>query len=263
MWILICRSLRVKLFRRQVLRSWQEDTPIQTVREAVLSLMYEWAQAVEDTVAAFGLQRLDEMTEKQWLEALEDVWPPWVSALYLTDPHQFGGTVEELFHFLQTREPARVGLRRIAGLAAVGVQQDFSTMTVEEALQIGTNHQLSGLLALSRQVRCWRCLGNHYLTDCRAQRSAEEVAGAPRPWPPMPTHLSQAGIHQLTVPMGPVLPVLSVPVGDMGLVLVALDEMRVDLQTQQLSMQDQQLHQEQMASALLHLSLRFNGSGKP
>jgi len=244
----------IKLFRRQVLRSWQEDTPIQTVREAVLALMYEWAQAVEDTAAAFGLQHLDEMTEKNWLEALQDVWPPWVEQLYLTDPHQFGGTVEKLFHFLQMREPPRVGLRRIAGLTVVGVQQDFSTMTVEEALQLGTNQHFAGLLAMSRQLRCWRCLGNHYLVDCRTSTSAEEVAGSPRTWPPMPVHPSQAAIHQLSVP--------AAKTGDMGLVLTALDEMRADIQTQQLSIQDQQVHQEQMSSALLQLSLTFNGNGK-
>jgi hypothetical protein len=244
----------IKRFKRQVLSSWQEVTPIQTIREAVLALMYEWAQAVEDTAAAFGLQRLDEMTEKNWLEALQDVWPHWVEELYLTNPHQFGGTVEELFHFLQIREPQRIGMRRVAGLAAVRVPQDFSTLTVEEALQLGANEQLTGLYAMSRQLRCWRCLGNHYLVDCRAERSAEEVAGAPRPWPPMPVHPSQAPIHQLAVP--------AVPSGDLGLILTTLDEIRADMLTQQLSMQDQQVHQEQMASALLQLSLAFNGPGK-
>jgi hypothetical protein len=90
----------IKRFKRQVLNSWHEVTSIQMIRESVLALMHEWAQAVEDTAAAFGLQRLDEMTEKNWLEALQDIWPPWVEELYVTDPHQFGGTVEELFHFL-------------------------------------------------------------------------------------------------------------------------------------------------------------------
>ena len=42
----------------------------------------------------------------------------------------------------------------MAGLAAVQVQQDFSTMTVEEALQLGANEQLTGLYAMVRQLRC-------------------------------------------------------------------------------------------------------------
>jgi hypothetical protein len=64
--------------------------------------MHEWTQTVEDTSTESGLQRLDDMTEKMWLEALEEVWPPWVGVLYQTDPHHFGNTVEEVFHFLQT-----------------------------------------------------------------------------------------------------------------------------------------------------------------
>jgi len=152
------------------------------------------------------------------------------------------------------REPQQLGIRRVAGLAAVRVPQDFSTLTVEEALQLGANEQLTGLYAMSRQLRCWRCLGSHYLIDYRAERSKEEIAGAPRPWPPMPVHPSQLPIHQLAVP--------AVPSGDVGLILTAIDEIRADMATQQLSMQDQQVHQEQMAQALLQLTLVLNGPGK-
>jgi hypothetical protein len=35
--------------------------------------MHEWAQAVEDTAAVPGLQRIDAMSEKMWMETLEDV----------------------------------------------------------------------------------------------------------------------------------------------------------------------------------------------
>jgi len=70
----------------------------------------------------------------------------------------------------------------------------------------------------------------------------------------MPVHPSQAPIHQLTVP--------AVASGDLALILTTLDEIRGDMLTQQLSMQDQQVHQEQMASALLQLSLAFNGPGR-
>jgi hypothetical protein len=182
---------------------------------------------------------------------LEEVWPPWVGALYQTDPHQFDNTVEELFHFLQTREPETTTARRCVGLTALGVQ-DFARLTVEEALQIGANHQLSGLLALSRQVRCWRCLGNHYLADCRAQRSPEEIAGAQRPWPPMPQHPSQSAIHQLALG-----PAASQP-DSMVDVLAAIEEMRNDLQTQQASFQDYQAQQDQMAAALLDITLLIN-----
>ena len=75
------------------------------------------------------------------METLEVVWPPWVAALYLTEQHQFGNTVEELFHFLQTREPDRSPARNYAPMTAVAIQE-FGHMSVEEALQVGYNQQL-------------------------------------------------------------------------------------------------------------------------
>ena len=134
-----------------------------------------------------------------WLETLEDVWPPWVSALYLTEQHQFGNTVEELFHFLQTREPERSPARPCA-VAAMAIQE-FGHMTVEEALHMGHSQQMSNLLSLSRQITCWRCRENHYLSECRAKRSEQEIAGLARPWPPMLSHESQASLPQLVAPI--------------------------------------------------------------
>jgi hypothetical protein len=54
----------LKKFKCQTLHSWTEDTTIHAIREAVLALMHEWTQVVEDTTAAPGFQRLDEMTQK-------------------------------------------------------------------------------------------------------------------------------------------------------------------------------------------------------
>jgi hypothetical protein len=128
----------LKKFKRHTLDSWTDDISIHAVREVVLALMHEWAQAVEYTAAAPGLKRLDAMSEKMWMEALEEVWPAWVAALYLTEPHQFGNTVEELFHFLQTREPETVTARSCVPMTAVTIQ-DFAGMSVEDALHMGYN----------------------------------------------------------------------------------------------------------------------------
>ena len=145
----------LKRFKSQTLDSWTEAMPVYEIREAVLDLMHEWAQAVEDTTTAPGLRRLDGMTEKMWLEELEGVWPDWVSALCQTDQHQFGNTVEELFHFLQTRETDRPLVRSCVPMTVSATDvRDFAHMSVEEALHMVTSHQLCGLLAFSRQVRC-------------------------------------------------------------------------------------------------------------
>jgi hypothetical protein len=168
----------LKQCKRKALNGWTTDISIHMVREVVLALMHEWEQAVEDTTTAPGLQRIDPMSQKMWLEALEDVWPSWVVALYLTEQHQFGNTVEELFHFLQTREPERSPARPCA--VAAMVIQEFGHMTVEEALHMGHSQQMANLLSLSRQITCWRCRENHYLSECRAKRSEQEIAGLAR-----------------------------------------------------------------------------------
>ena len=243
----------LKKHKRRTLDSWTDDISIHAVREVVLALMHEWAQAVEDTSAAPGLQRIDAMSEKMWMEALEDVWPAWVAALYLTEQHQFGNTVEELFHFLQTREPETSPARSCAPMTAM-VPQDFSGMSVEDALHLGYNQQIACLLALSRQVRCWRCLQNHYVSECRAKRSDQEIAGLPRPWPPMPPHESQASLHQLAA----VAPPVAAETQGMVAVLASLEGIRQDLQTHQMSIQDQAATQGEMAQALLTLCTQLN-----
>jgi hypothetical protein len=254
--------------KKQALLAWKAATPISVIRESILSLMHEWQQAAEDTADAEGLQKIDEMTEKQWMEECERHWPPWAAALYLTEQHQFGGTVADMFNFLQSREAAT---GRILQLAVP--DNTYTGMTVEEALQYGENEQLHHLLALSRNVRCFRCLQNHYMADCKAAQSREEAAGQARPWPPMPPHPSQlTAVAQLATPQAPPLlpPVATAltPAPVDTALFVAIQEMRADLQamrsdmqTQQLALQDHAHHQQQMASALLTLTSNLNGLG--
>ncbi len=64
-------STFLKENKKQTLLAWKTATPISVVRETILSLMYEWQQASEDTADAEGLQKIDEMTEKQWMEECE------------------------------------------------------------------------------------------------------------------------------------------------------------------------------------------------
>ena len=45
----------LKKFKRQTLDSWTEAMPVYEIRETVLALMHEWAQAVEDTTTAPAL----------------------------------------------------------------------------------------------------------------------------------------------------------------------------------------------------------------
>ena len=95
------------------------------------------------------------MTEKMWLEELEGVCPDWVSALYQTDQHQFSNTVKELFHFLQTREPDRPLVRSCVPMTVSATDvRDFADMSVEEALHMGSSHQLCGRAF-------WRFLGRY------------------------------------------------------------------------------------------------------
>jgi hypothetical protein len=176
-----------------------------------------------------------------------------VVALYLTDQHQFGNTVEELFHFLQTREPERSPDRPCA-VAAMAIQE-FGQMTVEEALHMGHSQQLAHLLSLSRQITCWRCRQNHYLSECRAKRSEQEIAGLARSWPPIPPYESQTVLHQLTVP---ITPITAPDVQGMVAVLASLEGIRQDLVTHHMSIQDQVDNQAQMTQTLLTICTHLN-----
>jgi hypothetical protein len=81
-----------------------------------------------------------------------------------------------MFNFLQSRE---VVTGRILQLAAP--DNTCTGMTVEETLQYDENKQLHHLLTLSRNVRCFHCLQNHYMSDCKTVKSREEVTGQARP----------------------------------------------------------------------------------
>ena len=51
------------------------------------------------------------------------------------------------------------------------------------------------------------------------------------------------------------------PVDNTAQILVTMQEMRNDMQTQQLALQDYYAHQQQMADALLTLTSNLNGFG--
>ncbi len=165
------------------------------------------------------------------MEECERHWPPWAAALYLTEQHQFGDTVAEMFNFLQSRE---VATDHILQLAAP--DNTCTGMTVEEALQYGENEQLHHLLAFSRNVRCFRCLQNHYMADYKPAKSREEAAGQLCPWPPMPPHPSQlTAVAQLATPQeAPLLPPVitaSDPASvDTAQIFVAIQGMQSDMQ---------------------------------
>ena len=120
---------------------------------------------------------------------------------------------------------------------------------------MGHSQQMANLLSLSRQITCWRCRENHYLSECRAKRSEQEIAGLARPWPPMPPHESQASLHQL---VAPIAPIVAPDVQDMVAVLASLEGIRQDLQTHQMSIQDQADNQAQMAQVLLTICTQLN-----
>jgi hypothetical protein len=87
------------------------------------------------------------------------------------------------------------------------------------------------------------------MADCKSAKSREEVAGQARPWPPMPPHPSQLTVvaQLATSQVSPLLPpviTVSDPV-DTAQIFVVIQEiqadmqqMRVDMQTQHLVLQD-------------------------
>jgi hypothetical protein len=71
----------------------------------------------------------------------------------------------------------------------------------------------------------------------------------------MPPHESQATLHQLAVP---ITPIVAPDVQGMVAVLAALEGIRQDIETHQMSIQDQSANQNQMAQALLTICTQLN-----
>jgi hypothetical protein len=71
----------------------------------------------------------------------------------------------------------------------------------------------------------------------------------------MPLHESQASLHQLAVTL---TPIFATDVQGMVAVLASLDGIRQDIQTHQMSIQDQVANQNQMTQALLTICTQLN-----
>jgi hypothetical protein len=85
----------------------------------------------------------------------------------------------------------------------------------------------------------------------------------------MPPHPSQliAPVAQLAVSQTPpllptvIMAPMPAPADATAQILVVIQEMWADIQTQQLALQDHSVHQQQMETALLTLTSNFNGFG--
>jgi hypothetical protein len=71
----------------------------------------------------------------------------------------------------------------------------------------------------------------------------------------MPPHESQASLHQLAATIAPIV---APDVQGMVAVLASLEGIRQDLQTHQMSIQDQEDNHAQMAQSLLTICTQFN-----
>ena len=71
----------------------------------------------------------------------------------------------------------------------------------------------------------------------------------------MPPHESQVSLHQLAVS---ITPIVEPDVQGMVAVLASLEGIRQDIQTNQMSIQDQEANQNQMAQALLTICTQLN-----
>ena len=85
----------------------------------------------------------------------------------------------------------------------------------------------------------------------------------------MLSHPSQitTPVAQLATPQAPplqssvIITPTPTPVDNTAQILVSMQELRVDIQTQQLDLQDYSAHQQQMTDALLTLRSNLNGFG--
>lgn len=147
---------------------WLPPTSVQVVQAAFAALQNTYESAVEDTRYDEGLERVDPMSDKEWMLLLMKVCPRYVCTLYIDHKSVFVDPVT-MFGFVIQREALDKSTGAAHNLCALssrdnaaamqGLLQDDPVMLDRVYLSDG----MTGLLVLVRApIECYRCKGAHY-----------------------------------------------------------------------------------------------------
>jgi hypothetical protein len=169
---------------------WLPKTNVQVVQAAFAVLRNTYDSAVEDTQYEAGLERVDNMSTKEWMLLLMKGWPRYVGALYVDHKSHFVDP-DTMFTFVLKRAALEQPTGLSDNLYALSSRDHAVTMQAllqDDPAMLDRMYQqegITGLLALVRaSIECYRCKGAHYKWQCPAKPSVEEQNGErdPRKW---------------------------------------------------------------------------------
>jgi hypothetical protein len=173
---------------------WAPTASVQMVQANFAALQNTQESAVEDTRLHEGLERIDPMSDKEWMVFLMKVWPRYVSTLYIDHKSAFVDPAT-MFAFIIQREAFDKPTGVTDSLCALSSRDHAAAMQAllqdDPALfdRVYLSDGVAGLLALVRAaVECYRCKGAHYKWQCTAAPSLEEQKGErdPLKWGKVP-----------------------------------------------------------------------------
>lgn len=169
---------------------------VHLTKQAFEALWKKAVQVATDTASSSELERFPAPEWGEWLKTvLKPQFPPWVQQLRIMHDRQFDKP-DTFWPLLVKAEPPQE--RGGGGIHALGAGDEVD----EEELDAGS---LLSLARNGRPISCYRCGEHHFIRDCLAAKSAEELQGLPQPWPRQQPHPTQV-IRPVQRPEGAPIP---------------------------------------------------------
>ena len=156
-----------------------------THQQAFETLWNKAVQVATDTAGNSELERFPTPEWGVWLKrVLRPQFPSWVEELRIVHDRKFDSP-DTFWPLLVKAEPPSAKRK---GLHALGEGDELDQATADAG-------SLFSLARNGRPISCYRCGEHHFLRECLAAKSAEELQGLPPPWPRQQPHPSQITRH--------------------------------------------------------------------
>lgn len=170
---------------------------VHLTKQAFETLWKKAVQVATDTAGNSELERLPAPEWGVWLkQVLRPQFPSWVEELRIMHDHAFNRS-DTFWQLLIKAEPPSA---KSKGLHALGEDAALD----EEAADCAGS--LFSLARNGKPISCYRCGEHHFLRECLAAKSAEEIQGLPPPWPRQQPHPSQVTRQVVPRPDGAPVP---------------------------------------------------------
>ena len=158
---------------------------VHLTKQAFETLWKKAVQVATDTAGNSELERFPTPEWGVWLKrVLRPQFPSWVEELRIVHDRKFDSP-DTFWPLLVKAEPPSAKRK---GLHALGEGDELDQATADAG-------SLFSLARNGRPISCYRCGEHHFLRECLAAKSAEELQGLPPPWPRQQPHPSQITRH--------------------------------------------------------------------